>query len=202
MSIDASEILKSSLVLFAVIDIIGSIPLIINVRRSAGGVLPMRASLVALGIMVVFLFVGESILNIFGVTIPSFAVAGSFILLFLALEMILGVQIFKEEDTGDNKSGGAKVQSIVPLAFPVIAGAGTITTILSLRAEFQALNILIAILINVIVVYIVIRLCERIERLLGAVGIIVLKKAFGVILLAIAVKLFSSNISSLFQPTL
>ena len=155
-----------------------------------------------MGIMVVFLFIGETILGIFGVTIPAFAVAGSFILLFLALEMILGVQIFREEDTGDKKSGGAKVQSIVPLAFPVIAGAGTITTILSLRAEFQAANILIAILINILLVYVVIRACERIERLLGAVGIIVLKKAFGVILLAIAVKLFSSNISSLFEPSI
>ena len=163
MSIDLSEILKCSLVLFAVIDIIGSIPIIIKVRQSAGGVLPLRASLVALGIMVAFLFIGETILGIFGVTIPAFAVAGSFILLFLALEMILGVQIFREEETSDKKAGGAKVQSIVPLAFPVIAGAGTITTILSLRAEFQAVNILIAILINILLVYVVIRSSERIE---------------------------------------
>lgn len=203
MNFDFSEILRATLVLFAVVDIIGSIPLILQVRQSAGGVLPLRATLVALGIMVTFLFVGEGLLGIFGVDVHSFAVAGSLILFFLALEMILGITLFKEEkgisETGSDRSN-AKVQSIVPLAFPIIAGAGTITTILSLRAAFHAENILVAILLNILVVYIVIRSSKQIENLLGVVGMVILKKAFGVILLAIAVKLFGSNISFLFQP--
>ncbi len=204
MNLDISEIVSAFLVLFAVIDIVGSIPIILQIRQSAGGVLPLRATLVALGIMVTFLFVGESLLNVFGVDIPSFAVAGSFILFFLSLEMVLGVKIFKDDSgvPGGQGAAGAKVQSIVPIAFPIIAGAGSITTILSLRAEFAWENILVAIILNVLVVYLVIRSSERIERLLGSVGIVILKKAFGVILLAIAVRLFSSNISALFNPPL
>lgn len=202
MNFNLSEILRASLVLFAVIDIVGSIPVILQVKKRAGHVLPLRATLVALAIMVVFLLVGESLLGVFGVDVHSFAVAGSFILFFLAIEMILGIHLFKEEEIDTDKPqeiAGAKVQSVVPLAFPLIAGAGTITTILSLRAEYQAVNILVAILLNIILVYVVIRSSSRIESLLGAVGMVVLKKAFGVILLAIAVKLFGNNIGFLMQ---
>lgn len=203
MSIDFSQIAKASLVLFAVIDIIGSIPIILQVKHKTGEVLPLRAALVALGIMVTFLFGGEKLLRLFGVDVHSFAVAGAFILFFLALEMILGIHLFKEEqistDDDSKKNSGARVQSIVPLAFPVIAGAGTITTILSLRAEFEAVNILVAIVINILVVYAVLHTSSKIGGLLGQVGLIVLKKAFGVILLAIAVKLFGSNVSFLFE---
>jgi multiple antibiotic resistance protein len=203
MSFDLSQIAKASLVLFAVIDIIGSIPIILQVRQKAGHVFPLRATLVSLGIMVTFLFAGEKLLGVFGVDVHSFAVAGSFILFFLALEMILGIHLFKEEKIDAEEEGisikGARVQSIVPLAFPVIAGAGTITTILSLRAEFELMNILVAIVLNMVVVFGVLHTSSRIGSLLGQVGIIVLKKAFGVILLAIAVKLFGSNVGFLFD---
>lgn len=196
-----SEIGKAFLILFAVIDIVGGIPLILQVRAKAGKIYPARAVLVSLGIMVTFLFLGEGILNILGIDVRSFAVAGALVLFFIALEMILGVRLFKEDLSAPGLTDGKddnKVYSVVPLAFPVIAGAGTITTILSLRAEFASVNILIAILLNMIPVLLVLLLTSRIERLLGRVGLIVIKKAFGVILLAIAVKLFAANITQLF----
>ncbi|MBL7953783.1 MAG: MarC family protein [Flavobacteriales bacterium] len=196
-----SEIGKAFLILFAVIDIVGGIPLILQVRAKAGKIYPARAVLVSLGIMVTFLFLGEGILNILGIDVRSFAVAGALVLFFIALEMILGVRLFKEDLSAPGLTDGNddnKVYSVVPLAFPVIAGAGTITTILSLRAEFASVNILIAILLNMIPVLLVLLLTSRIERLLGRVGLIVIKKAFGVILLAIAVKLFAANITQLF----
>ncbi|HEY0977337.1 MAG TPA: MarC family protein [Flavobacteriales bacterium] len=198
---DLVQIGKAFLILFAVIDIVGSIPIILDVRRKAGKVYPARATLVSLGIMVTFLFLGERILHVVGIDVNSFAVAGSFILFFIALEMILGIRLFKEDLSApglDDPEKNNKVYSIVPLAFPVIAGAGTITTILSLRAEFEAQNILVAIVLNMIVVVLVILLTDRIERLLGRLGLIVLKKAFGIILLAISVKLFAGNITYLF----
>lgn len=199
---DLSEIGKAFLILFAVIDVIGGIPLILQVREKAGKIYPLRAVLVSLGIMVVFLFVGEKILGVVGVDVNSFAVAGSFVLFFIALEMILGIKLFKEDHSAPGlPSSDPKVYSIVPLAFPVIAGAGTITTILSLRAEFQTVNILAAILLNMIPVLLVLLLTGRIERLLGRVGLIVLRKAFGIILLAISVKLFTQNITHLFPHT-
>lgn len=198
---DLSEIGKAFLILFAVIDVIGGIPLILQVREKAGKIYPLRAVLVSLGIMVVFLFVGEKILGVVGVDVNSFAVAGSFVLFFIALEMILGIKLFKEDHSAPGlPSSDPKVYSIVPLAFPVIAGAGTITTILSLRAEFQTVNILAAIVLNMIPVLLVLLLTGRIERLLGRVGLIVLRKAFGIILLAISVKLFTQNITHLFPP--
>ncbi len=201
---DLAQIGKAFLILFAVIDIVGGIPLILQVRQKAGKIYPARATLVSLAIMVTFLYLGETILGVVGIDVRSFAVAGSLVLFFIALEMTLGVRLFKEdlsapgltEEKDDNK-----VYSIVPLAFPVIAGAGTITTILSLRAEFDRPNILVAILLNMIPVVLVLLLTTRIERLLGRVGLIVIKKAFGVILLAISVKLFAGNITYLFpQP--
>lgn len=196
-----SEIGKAFLILFAVIDVVGSIPLVLQVRQKAGKIYPARAVLVSLGIMITFLFLGEGILNILGIDVRSFAVAGSLVLFFIALEMILGVRLFKEDLSAPGLTDGNddnKVYSVVPLAFPVIAGAGSITTILSLRAEFASVNILIAILLNMIPVLLVLLLTSRIERLLGRVGLIVIKKAFGVILLAIAVKLFAANITQLF----
>ncbi|MCW5899781.1 MAG: MarC family protein [Flavobacteriales bacterium] len=200
---DLAEIGKAFLVLFAVIDIVGGIPIILDVRRRAGKIYPARATLVSLAIMVSFLFVGETILKFLGLDVNSFAVAGSFVLFFLALEMILGVRLFREDTSAPGLKSGEddnKIYSIVPLAFPVIAGAGTITTILSLRAEVERMNILVAILLNMVVVVLVLLLTNQIERLLGRVGLIVLRKAFGIILLAIAVKLFAGNITYLFPP--
>lgn len=200
---DLAQIGKAFLVLFAVIDIVGGIPLILQVRQKAGRIYPARATLVSLAIMITFLFLGESILRVLGIDVRSFAVAGSLILFFIALEMILGVRLFREDLSAPGLTPAEsdnKVYSIVPLAFPVIAGAGTITTILSLRAEFDRANILVAILLNMVPVVLVLLLTNRIERLLGRVGLIVIKKAFGIILLAISVKLFAGNITYLFPP--
>lgn len=200
--ISLTETGKAFLILFAVIDIVGGIPLILQVRQKAGKIYPLRAVMVSLGIMITFLFLGETILGVVGVDVRSFAVAGALVLFFIALEMILGVRLFKEDtSTPGLPSDDPKVYSVVPLAFPVIAGAGTITTLLSLRAEFHQVNILIAILLNMIPVLLVLMLTGRIERLLGRVGLIVLRKAFGIILLAISIKLFAGNITYLFPDT-
>lgn len=185
------EIFKAGMVLFAVIDIIGSIPIILKIKEQAGEVHALHASVVSLCILIGFLILGESILNLFGVNVQSFAVAGSLILFAMSLEMILGIHLFRDNTVG-------KTASIVPLAFPIIAGAGSMTTIISLRAEFAAINIVIAIVINILLVYIVLKLTKRIELILGEGGIAILKKVFGIILLAIAVKLFSTNIQQLF----
>lgn len=190
MGFDWREIFTVSMVLFAVIDIMGSIPIIVALRSKLGYIESEKASVVALVIMIAFLFVGEEILKLIGIDANSFAVAGSFVLFFLALEMILGISLHKE----DNPS----TASIVPIAFPIIAGAGTMTTILSLRAEYEKLNIIIAIAINVIVVYVVLKLSPRIEKLLGVNGLGIIRKVFGVVLLAIAVKLFAANVKALF----
>ncbi|MFL2571460.1 MAG: MarC family protein [Parvicellaceae bacterium] len=187
------EIGVATMVLFAVIDIFGTIPVIIALKEKTGKIFPLRTATVALFILVGFLFVGESILGLIGVGINEFAVAGSFVLFFMALEMILGVDIFK-----DNGQTSTKVASVVPLAFPMIAGAGTMTSLISLRAEFELINILVAIVLNLIVVWIVLKLTATFERILGNAGIAILKKVFGIILLAIAIKLFSSNIKELF----
>ena len=187
---DVKEIFTAGMILFAVIDIIGSTPVIIGLRQKVGHIQSEKASLVALVIMIGFLFVGEEILNLIGIDVKSFAVAGSIIIFFLALEMILGIQFYKEESP--------ETASIVPIAFPIIAGAGTLTTLLSLRAEFAAANIIAAIVINILVVYIVLKSSKSIERVLGSSGISVIQKVFGVILLAIAVKLFANNAQQLF----
>ncbi|MCF8414598.1 MAG: MarC family protein [Crocinitomicaceae bacterium] len=184
------DLFKASTVLFAVIDIVGSVPIIIKLKETSGSINELRTSLVSFGIMIGFLILGESILKLFGVTIEAFAVAGALILFAMALEMILGVRLFRDEVTG-------KTASIVPLAFPIIAGAGTMTTLVSLKAEFAQINILLAILINIIIVFIVLKLTRRIENLLGEGGIAILKKVFGIILLAIAIKLFTTNLQAL-----
>jgi len=192
-SFNFKEIGVASMVLFAVIDIVGNIPLIIAIKEKTGRIYPLRTASISLFILIGFLFVGESILGLIGVGINEFAVAGSFVLFFMALEMILGVEIFK-----DNGEGSKKVASVVPLAFPMIAGAGTMTSLISLRAEFELVNILIAIVLNILIVWIVLKLTATIERIIGSTGIVILKKVFGIILLAIAIKLFSSNIRELF----
>ncbi|MBP9847817.1 MAG: MarC family protein [Flavobacterium sp.] len=188
--INWKDIFTISMILFAVIDIVGSIPIIVDLRSKMGHIQSEKATIVAAVIMIAFLFVGEEILKLIGIDANSFAVAGSFVLFFLALEMILGIRLYKE----DNPS----TASIVPIAFPLIAGAGTMTTILSLRAAYDKINIIIAIVINVIVVYGVLKSSGKIERLLGNNGLGVIRKIFGVILLAIAVKLFAANVKGLF----
>ena len=193
MGFSLTEIISATMILFAVIDIVGSIPIILDIKKRAGKVHPEKATLVALVIMFAFLFVGEHIITFIGIDVNSFAVAGSFVLFALAMEMILGVRLFKDDGAPPN------VASIVPLAFPIIAGAGSMTSILSLRAEYEAVNISVAILLNIILVYITLKLTNRLERFFGEGGIAVLRKVFGIVLLAIAIKLFSSNIKLLFE---
>lgn len=183
------DVFTIGMILFAVIDIVGSIPIIVDLRSKMGHIQSEKATIVAAIIMIAFLFVGDEILKLIGIDANSFAVAGSFVLFFLALEMILGIRLYKE----DNPS----TASIVPIAFPLIAGAGTMTTILSLRAVYANINIIIAIIFNVIVVYGVLKSSGKIERILGNNGLGVIRKIFGVILLAIAVKLFASNVKGL-----
>jgi multiple antibiotic resistance protein len=178
------------MVLFAVIDILGSIPIIIGLRNKVGHIHSEKASVVAAIIMVSFLFVGEEILKLIGIDVNSFAVAGAFVIFFLAIEMVLGISLYRDDEP--------ETASIVPIAFPLIAGAGTMTAILSLRAEYFVENIIVAILINIIFVYLVLKSSSKIERILGKGGLGVIRKVFGVILLAIAVKLFTSNINQLF----
>ncbi len=190
MNLDFREIATATMVLFAVIDIVGSIPVIIDLRARFGHIQSEKASLVSAGIMIAFLFVGEEILKLIGIDVNSFAVAGSFVLFFLALEMILGIRLYRDEE--------ANSASIVPIAFPLIAGAGTMTTLLSLRAEFQSINIIIAILLNIILVYVVLKSSSKIEKRLSKNGLSIIRKVFGVVLLAIAVKLFAANVKGLF----
>ena len=183
---DFKEISTASMVLFAVIDIIGSIPIIIQLRQKLGHIQSEKASIVSLVIMIAFLYLGEEILQLIGIDINSFAIAGSFILFFLSLELILGIQIYRDEIPTS--------ASIVPLAFPLIAGAGSMTSLISLRAEYEVQNIIVAIVLNIIMVYAVLKTTKQIEKLIGQTGIAVIRKVFGIILLAIAVKLFRSNL--------
>ncbi len=191
MHFNFKEILTASMVLFAVIDIVGSVPVIISLRNKVGHIQSEKASIVAGVIMVAFLFIGEEILNLIGIDVNSFAVAGALVIFFLAIEMILGITLYKDDEP--------ETASIVPIAFPLIAGAGTITTLLSLRSEFHVENIIVAIVVNIIFVYLVLKSSRRIERILGKNGLSVIRKVFGVILLAIAVKLFAANINELFH---
>ncbi len=189
MEINIKEILSAFIVLFAVIDILGSIPIIINIRDKGNKINALQAAFISFAILILFLFIGKALLGLFGVDISSFAIAGSFVLFVMAIEMILGVEIFKHDSPG-----GA---SIVPIAFPLVAGAGSFTTLLALRAEFATINIIIALTLNIILVYLVLRLTPQVEKFMGQGGIYVLKKFFGIILLAMAIKLFMSNLASI-----
>lgn len=180
------QILTVTMVLFAIIDILGSIPIVIELRRKAGHIQSGKATIVAGVLMVLFLFVGEELLNIIGLDVSSFAIAGSFVIFFIALEMILGRNIFKNDEHPGTVS-------VVPLAFPLIAGSGVLTTLLSLKAEFHTENIIIGVIANLLFVYIVLKNTKYLEKLFGKAGLNVLRKAFGIILLAIAIKLFRNN---------
>tara|TARA_B110000263_G_scaffold238465_1_gene239697 strand:+ start:1402 stop:1977 length:576 start_codon:yes stop_codon:yes gene_type:complete len=191
MNINIKEFFSASMILFAVIDVIGNIPLILVLREKYKIIESEKASIISLGIMILFLYLGEIILNLLGVDINSFAVAGSIIILFIATEMILGINLYKDKNP--------KTASIVPIAFPLIAGPGTLTTLISLRSEYEKINIILAIIINMIIVYMVLKSSEKIEKILGSQGIHILRKIFGIILLAIGIKLFTTNIKLIFS---
>ena len=183
------EIFSVTLILFSVIDIIGSIPFVILIRKREGRIFAEKATFIAAALMIIFLYLGQSILTLFGLDVGSFAVAGAIVMFIIAMEMILGINLIKDDP--DAKGTG----SIVPIAFPLIAGAGSLTTILSLRAVYDEVNILIGIIVNLVFVYIVLRSSGWLEQKIGKSGFVVLRKVFGVILLAIAVKIFKSNLS-------
>ena len=193
LKFDIVEILKVSMLLFAVIDIIGSIPVILSLKERAGTIQAGKASFVSLAIMIVFLFLGKSILDVLGVAIEDFAIAGSFVLFVIAIEMILGIKISRDEVPA--------TVSIVPLAFPLIAGTGTLTTLLSIQLEYNIVSIVIGIILNVIIVWVVLKNLHRIEKLLGLGGIAIVKKVFGIILLALAIKLFKKYTGLDFKST-
>jgi multiple antibiotic resistance protein len=194
MNLHFIEIFSAFIVLFAVIDILGALPIILDLKKRGLKINAFQASSVSLVIMVAFLFIGEGLLSLFGVDISSFAIAGSFVLFILAMEMILGVEIFRHDAPNS--------ASIVPIAFPLIAGAGSFTTLLSLRAEYETINIIIGLFFNLVFVFFVLRSTHVIERLIGESGIYMLKKFFGIILLAMAVKLFVANASTIFTGLL
>ncbi|MDR2083888.1 MAG: MarC family protein [Bacteroidales bacterium] len=190
--IDFLQILSAFMVLFAIIDITGSIPIIINMKNKGKEIHPWRVSIISFFVLIIFLIAGEGLLKLFHVDISSFAIAGALIIFVLAAEMIFDVEIFKTQ-------GPTESATIVPLVFPLIAGTGTITTLLSLRAEYHMINIIIALGLNMVYVWIVLRYVSVVERVLGKSGIYILRKFFGIILLAIAVKLFSNNLNILIQ---
>jgi multiple antibiotic resistance protein len=187
--LDFKEIFSVTLILFSVIDIIGSIPFIIIIKKREGRIHAEKATLISAGLMVGFFYLGQSILQLFGLDVASFAMAGAIVIFIVAMEMILGITLIKDDP--DAQGSG----SVVPLAFPLIAGAGTLTTILSLRAVYEEMNVLIGILLNLLFVYLVLRSSGWLERKLGKSVFAVLRRVFGVILLAIAVKIFKNNIS-------
>ena len=191
MDINIKEFISASMILFAIIDVIGNMPLILVLREKYKVIESEKASIISLGIMILFLYLGEIILNLLGVDINSFAVAGSIIILFIATEMILGINLYKDKNP--------KTASIVPIAFPLIAGPGTLTTLISLRSEYEKINIILAIIINMIIVYMVLKSSEKIEKILGSQGIHIIRNVFGIILLAIGIKLFTTNIKLIFS---
>jgi multiple antibiotic resistance protein len=184
---DIKEIFSVTLILFSVIDILGSIPFIMIIRKREGRIYAEKATIISAALMVSFLFLGQSILRLFGLDVASFALAGAIVIFIVAMEMILGITLIKDDP--DAKGSG----SVVPLAFPLIAGAGTLTTILSLRAVYTEINILAGIVVNLIFVYLVLRSSVWLERVIGKSGFAVLRRVFGVILLAIAVKIFKTH---------
>ncbi|HTE34389.1 MAG TPA: MarC family protein [Chryseolinea sp.] len=192
MHVYINELLTVTFTLFAVIDIIGSVPILISLKEKMGGMNELRSTLISGALMILFLYIGEAFLNLLGLDVRSFAVGGSIVIFILGLEMVLGIEFFK----GD---GNIKTATVVPIAFPLIAGSGTLTTLMSLKAAYSATTILLAILINLIFVYIVLKSLGYIARLLGTGGLIAVRKFFGVILLAIAVKIFTTNAPGLLK---
>ena len=189
-NISKSELITVTFTLFAVIDILGSIPVLISLKEKMGGqIQSARATIASGALMLIFLFVGQQFLKLLGLDVQSFAVAGSLVIFIIGLEMILGIEFFKQDN--NPKSG-----SMVPIAFPLIAGSGTLTTIMSLKANYYDINILLGILINCIIIFVVLKSLKWVERVLGPSGLIVIRKFFGVILIAIAVKIFGSNIAT------
>lgn len=197
MQFNLQEFLTLTFTLFAVIDIVGSVPMLISIKQKTGGINAWKVTLISGALMVLFFFIGKPFLNVLGVDIRSFAVAGSIVIFILGLEMVLGIEFFKPEK-------GVPSGTVVPIAFPLIAGSGTLTTIMSLKATFERSDkneymILLAILINLIVIYLVIRSLSLIEKVLGKAGLMAVRKFFGVILLAIAVKVFATNAPGLIK---
>jgi multiple antibiotic resistance protein len=192
MSWHFDDLLTVTFTLFAIIDIVGSIPLLISIKERLGGINELKATLLSGLLMVLFVFVGEELLKILGLDVGSFAVGGSIVIFILGLEMVLGVEFFKPDT--DPRSG-----TLVPIAFPLIAGSGTLTTIISLRANYEKVPLLFGILINLVIVYMVLKSLRHIARLLGPAGLTAVRKFFGVVLLAIAVKIFTSNVGGLLQ---
>lgn len=185
MHFNINQIASVSVTLFAIIDILAAIPMIISLKEKSGKIESAKVSFASMTLMIGFLFLGEEMLRIMGIDFASFAIAGSMIILIIAMEMILGMTLFKEEITDSG--------FIVPLAFPMIVGAGTMTTLLSLRSQFAIQNIIVAIVINVVVIYLVIKNSSWIEKFIGDHGLVVMRKAFGIFLLAIAIKLIRAN---------
>ena len=190
MNFDFKEFISATMILFAIIDIVGNIPLIVLFREKFKVIESEKASIISLLIMIIFLYIGEALLNLLGVDINSFAVAGSIIILFLATEMILGIKLYKDNNP--------KTASVVPIAFPLIAGPGTLTTLISIKSEYNEINIILAIIFNMILVYFVLKFSEKLQKILGVQGINILRKVFGIILLAIGIKLFTTNIKLIF----
>lgn len=187
---DFSEIVTVTFTLFAVIDVLGSLPVIISIKKKMGDINALLATAVSGGLMLLFFLIGERMLEFMGLDIRSFAIAGSIVIFILGLEMVLGLELFKHDSD-------AKASTLVPVAFPLIAGSGTLTTVMSLKAAYEYYNILIAIFINLVIVYFFLRSVNLLERLLGPSGVLVIRKFFGVILLAIAVKIFRTNIGAI-----
>ena len=192
MTIDLKELLTVTFTLFAVIDIVGSVPILISLKEKMGGIRELRATIISGALMILFLFVGKGFLNLLGLDVKSFAVGGSIVIFILGLEMVLGLEFFKSESN-------VKAATVVPIAFPLIAGSGTLTTLMSLKANYGETTILIAILINLVIVFLVLKSLGAIARLLGPAGLIAVRKFFGVILLAIAVKIFATNAPGLIK---
>ena len=192
MEINIKELFTVTFTLFAIIDIIGSIPILISLKRKMGGIRELRATLISGALMILFLFTGEPFLNLLGLDVRSFAVGGSIVIFILGLEMVLGLEFFKSEKD-------IRAATVVPIAFPLIAGSGTLTTIISLKANYTQQTVLVAILINLVIVFIVLKSLNLLERLLGPAGLIAVRKFFGVVLLAIAVKIFATNAQGLIK---
>jgi multiple antibiotic resistance protein len=192
MNFNFSDLLTVSFTLFAVIDIIGSIPLLVTLKTKMGRISPTKATLISGGLMILFLLVGEKFLKMLGLDVKSFAVGGSIVIFILGLEMVLGVEFFKPDE--DPKSG-----TLVPIAFPLIAGSGTLTTIISLRANYEVLTVLLAILLNLVIIFVVLKSLNYIAKILGPAGLTAVRKFFGVVLLAIAVKIFAFNAHGLIK---